>query len=156
MTMGEFNRVQMADSDGNEVGKAADPQGFFAQDSQGNYGGQFLDQDALAKAVSDERYATDPEYRRIVQDLVQRTSEGVLAGHQPKYDGRAVEAMEVETDWLTTQMSRPEYKTSALFRRQVMEQIARSQSTVRYQGGNDQGCHKVSLSMDSSVEPMKK
>jgi hypothetical protein len=143
------------DSQGQEVGKPTVNE-FYGEDDQGSREGGFRDADSLVAAVSDPRYSQDPAYQSAVANLVAKTSENVLTNPRPKYDGRAVEAMEVETDWLTTQMSRPEYKTSALFRRQVMEHIARTQSTVRYQRGNDQGCHKVSLSMDSSVDPMKK
>ena len=149
-----FNRVVL-NADGTEVGKQVVNE-YYGEDEQGSRDGGFRNQGALTTAVSDERYQTDANYRAEVQRLVSKTDEEVMVGKQKPYDGSSIEAMEVETDWLVSQMARPEYKTSALFRRQVAEHIARSQSNVRLQRGSQTGCHRVMLSIDSSVDPMSK
>ena len=143
------------DTNGDEAGKPT-AKGYFAEDSQtGSREGGFRSQDALVNAVGDPRYASDAEYRRVAQEVMTRTDGGIIAGSQPREDGRLVERMAVESEWLTEQMAKPEYRTSALFRRQVADHIARSQSAVRHVAlGSAAGCHRVSMGMNESVAPM--
>lgn len=148
-----FQRVKL-NSDGSEQGKPTVNE-FYGETPEGGRSGGFRNADALAAAVNDERYANDAAYRSAVSQLVGKTSEGVLAGHQPKYDGRAAEQIEVEREWVTTAMSDPRYASSALYRRQVAEHIARSQSNVRHTSlGNPSGCNRVSMDMNASAAPM--
>ena len=149
-----FNRVQL-DSEGNEQGNATANE-YWAEAEDGSREGGFRNQDALAVAVGDPRYANDSAYRDAVSKLVAKTSEGVLVGHQPKYDGTAFEECEQDTETITRAMQNPLYQTSAVYRRQVQAQIAASMSprALRHQSGTDTGAHRVMLSSDASVDPM--
>lgn len=148
-----FQRV-ILDPNNNEGQPAASD--YFGEDSTGNREGGFRSQDALAAAVSDERYRNDPAYRSAVQQLVSKTTEGVLTGPKPEPNNHAVEECEMTTDYITSMMADPRYHTSALYRREVMNRLAASQSprALRHQSGADTGCHKVMLSNDASVDPM--
>jgi hypothetical protein len=105
--------------------KAEDDDQFEFIDQHGNVVTRFTSQAQVTAAMKDERYETDPSYRRQVILMVHNSDVNEINLGQLREDsGRDAEELDIQKDIARRMFNHPDYKTSPIFRREVENFIA--------------------------------